>query len=171
MRRILLVEDNELNRDLMLRRLTKRGFNASLADNGKSALEWIHSHTVDLVLLDVEMPDMNGLEVLGILRKTYTPAQLPIIMVTGKSSSDDVVAALAAGANDYVTKPIDFPVVLARIQTQLSRKHAEEALRESEERYAQEATDLLAARHRWPTSKPGSGDHWPVSAARIAIAR
>jgi diguanylate cyclase (GGDEF)-like protein/PAS domain S-box-containing protein len=125
-----------MNRDLMLRRLSKRGFNACLAENGKNALEWINSHPVDLVLLDVEMPDMNGLEVLRILRQTYSPAQLPIIMVTGKASSDDVVAALAAGANDYVTKPIDFPVVLARIQTQLSRKHAEEALRESEERYA-----------------------------------
>lgn len=133
---LLVVDDDTVNRDLMLRRLSRRGFEASLASNGQGALEWINSHPVDLVLLDVEMPDMNGVEVLKILRQTYTPAQLPIIMVTGKTSSNDVVAALAAGANDYVTKPIDFPVVLARIQTQLSRKHAEEALRESEERYA-----------------------------------
>jgi diguanylate cyclase (GGDEF)-like protein/PAS domain S-box-containing protein len=133
---LLIVDDDAMNRDLMMRRLMRRGFDASQASNGRGALDWIQTHPVDLVLLDVEMPDMNGVEVLGILRQTYTPAQLPIIMVTGKSSSDDVVAALAAGANDYVTKPIDFPVVLARIQTQLSRKHAEEALRESEERYA-----------------------------------
>jgi diguanylate cyclase (GGDEF)-like protein/PAS domain S-box-containing protein len=133
---LLVVDDDTMNRDLMLRRLTRRGFEASLASDGKSALEWINANRVDLVLLDIEMPDMNGIEVLKILRETYTPAQLPIIMVTGKASSDEVVEALAAGANDYVTKPIDFPVVLARIQTQLSRKHAEEALRESEERYA-----------------------------------
>jgi diguanylate cyclase (GGDEF)-like protein/PAS domain S-box-containing protein len=133
---LLVVDDDTMNRDLMLRRLTRRGFNASLAGNGSEALDWIMAHRVDLVLLDIEMPDMNGIEVLKILRQTYTPAQLPIIMVTGKAGSDDVVAALAAGANDYVTKPLDFPVVLARIQTQLSRKHAEEALRESEERYA-----------------------------------
>ena len=133
---LLIVDDDDMNRDLMLRRLSKRGFNAYPAGNGQGALEWINSNRADLMLLNVEMPDMSGLEVLKALRKTYTPAQLPIIMVTGKSSSDDVVAALAAGANDYVTKPIDFPVVLARIQTQLSRKHAEEALRESEERYA-----------------------------------
>jgi diguanylate cyclase (GGDEF)-like protein/PAS domain S-box-containing protein len=133
---LLVVDDDSMNRDLMLRRLSKRGFNAYLAEDGKAALERIKSHHVDLVLLDVEMPDINGLDVLKALRQTYSPAQLPIIMVTGKASSDDVVAALAAGANDYVTKPIDFPVVLARIQTQLSRKHAEEALRESEERYA-----------------------------------
>ena len=133
---LLVVDDEAMNRDLMLRRLSKHGFDAHLANNGQCALEWISSHSVDLVLLDIEMPDMNGLEVLKTLRKTYSPAQLPIIMVTGKSSSEDIVIALASGANDYVTKPIDFPVVLARIQTQLSRKRAEEALRESEERYA-----------------------------------
>ncbi|NLT68151.1 MAG: EAL domain-containing protein [Acidobacteria bacterium] len=133
---LLIVDDDTANCDLMLRRLRKRGFEASLASDGRSALEWINSHQVDLVLLDVQMPDMDGVQVLKTLRQTYTPAQLPIIMVTGKASSDDVVSALAAGANDYVTKPIDFPVVLARIQNQLSRKRAEEALRESEERYA-----------------------------------
>jgi diguanylate cyclase (GGDEF)-like protein/PAS domain S-box-containing protein len=133
---LLIVDDDTLNRDLMHRRLTKRGYNVSLVGDGQGALVWIGSHRVDLVLLDVEMPDMNGLDVLKVLREKYTPAQLPVIMVTGKISSDDMVSALAAGANDYVTKPIDFPVVLARIQTQLSRKHAEEALRESEERYA-----------------------------------
>ena len=134
--KLLVVDDDSPNRDLMVRRLLKCGFEASQADSGKNAIEWIHSHTVDLVLLDVEMPEMSGLDVLATLRQTYTPAQLPIIVVTGKSGSDDVVSALAAGANDYVTKPIDFPVALARIQTQLSRKLAEEALRESEERYA-----------------------------------
>jgi diguanylate cyclase (GGDEF)-like protein/PAS domain S-box-containing protein len=134
--RLLVIDDDGLNRDLMVRRLCKRGFAASDADGGKAALEWIQANSADLVLLDVEMPGMSGLEVLTSLRQSYTPAQLPVIMVTGKSGSEDVVTALAAGANDYVTKPVDFPVVLARIQTQLSRKFAEDALRESEERYA-----------------------------------
>ncbi len=134
--KLLVVDDDGLNRDLMVRRLSKRGYQACDADGGKNALEWIQSNNVDLILLDVEMPEMSGLEVLTALRKTYTPAQLPVIMVTGKSGSEDVVSALEAGANDYVTKPVDFPVALARIQTQLSRKLAEEALRESEERYA-----------------------------------
>jgi diguanylate cyclase (GGDEF)-like protein/PAS domain S-box-containing protein len=133
---LLIVNDGAANRDLMLQRLSKRGFNISRADNGRRAIEWIASHRVDLVLLDIEMPDMNGLEVLQILRKKYNSAQLPVIMVTNKAGNDDIGLALAAGANDYVAKPIDFPVVLTRIQTQLSRKHAEEALRESEERYA-----------------------------------
>jgi diguanylate cyclase (GGDEF)-like protein/PAS domain S-box-containing protein len=133
---LLLVDDEPINRDLMSRRLSRRGFSPALACSGKEALEWIETHPVDLVLLDVEMPGMSGLEVLKEIRRKNSPAQLPVIMVTGKSSSEDIVTALAAGANDYVTKPIDFPVVLARIQNQLSRKHTEKALRESEERYA-----------------------------------
>ena len=153
---MLVVDDEPMNRDLMARRLSRHGFNASFACSGKEALEWIGSHAVDLVLLDVEMPDMNGLEVLKEIRKTYSPARLPVIMATGISSSEDMVAALAAGANDYVTKPIDFPVVLARIQNQLSRKHAEKALRESEERYA------LAAR----AANDGLWD-WDLVAGKI----
>jgi diguanylate cyclase (GGDEF)-like protein/PAS domain S-box-containing protein len=133
---LLIVDDDSMNRDLMLRRLSKRGFNVTVADNGKNALDWIQSHGVDLVLLDVAMPDMSGMEVLKRLRQKFSPSRLPVIMITDKLESGDVVAALAGGANDYVTKPIDFQTVLARIQNQLSRKHAEEALRESEERYA-----------------------------------
>ncbi len=133
---LLVVDDDSLNREMMIRRLSRRGFTVSSAENGATALNWVKHNKVDLVLLDIEMPGTSGLEVLGSLRQLYTPAHLPIIMVTGKISSDDVVQALNIGANDYITKPIDFPVVLARIQTQLSRKHAEEALRESEERYA-----------------------------------
>ncbi len=133
---LLVVDDDPMNRDLMVRYLSKRGFQALPMISSSSALEFVKSHPVDLMLLDIEMPGMNGLDLLRLLRKTHTPSQLPIIMVTGRSNSDDAVTALGAGANDYVTKPIDFPVILARIQTQLSRKHAEEALRESQERYA-----------------------------------
>ena len=91
---------------------------------------------MDLVLLDVEMPEISGLDALQTLRGCYSPIQLPIIMVTAKDQSEDIVKALNLGANDYLTKPIDFPVALARIRTQVSLKKAEEALRESEERYA-----------------------------------
>jgi diguanylate cyclase (GGDEF)-like protein/PAS domain S-box-containing protein len=134
--KLLVVDDDEWNRDLMVRRLSKRGLEVVSASSGKDALEWIDSKGTDLVILDVDMPEMDGFEVLTILRKSFTPAQLPIIMATGKTASNDVVKALESGANDYVTKPIDFLVLMARIQTQLSRKQAEEALRKSEERYA-----------------------------------
>jgi PAS domain S-box-containing protein len=82
------------------------------------------------------MPEVTGLDALRSLREAYTPIELPIIMVTAKNQSDDIVKALEMGANDYLTKPIDFPVALARIGTQLAHKKAQEALRESEERYA-----------------------------------
>src|SRR5204862_7848227 len=96
----------------------------------------VKQDAVDLVLLDIEMPGISGLDALQKLRERYSAAELPIIMVTAKAQSDDVVRALDLGANDYLTKPIDFPVAVARIGTQLSHKHAQEALKESEERYA-----------------------------------
>src|SRR5262245_23241417 len=82
------------------------------------------------------MHDLDGMTVLSLLRQQYSASAFPVIMVTANNDSADMVAALELGANDYVTKPLDFPVVLARIRTQLARKRAEEALRESEERYA-----------------------------------
>ena len=133
---LLIVDDNEMNRDLLSRRLERKGYAVSVAENGHKTLEWVGQYDVDLVLLDIEMPGTSGLEVLKTLRQTYSPNQLPVIMVTAKVQSRDIVDALSLGANDYVTKPIDFPVALARIKTQLSHKRMVEALRESEERYA-----------------------------------
>ena len=134
--RLLIVDDNELNRDMLARRLTRKGYEIVLADSARQLPQRIKEDAIDLVLLDIEMPDVSGLEALKTLREAYSPIELPIIMVTAKNQSDDVVKALNLGANDYVTKPIDFAVALARIGTQLSHKRAQEGLRESEERYA-----------------------------------
>ena len=134
--RLLIVDDNELNRDMLARRLARKGYEILLADSARQLPQRVKEDAIDLVLLDIEMPEISGLEALKILRETYTPIELPIIMVTAKNQSEDVVKALDLGANDYVTKPIDFAVALARIGTQLSHKRAQEGLRESEERYA-----------------------------------
>jgi diguanylate cyclase (GGDEF)-like protein/PAS domain S-box-containing protein len=133
---LLVVDDTEFNRDVLARRLVQRGFVVDTAANGAEALELASTGRYDLVLLDVEMPEMSGLEVLTRLRETRSRTELPVIMVTGRVASADVVEALGLGANDYVTKPIDFAVALARINTQLSHKRAVADLRESEERYA-----------------------------------
>jgi diguanylate cyclase (GGDEF)-like protein/PAS domain S-box-containing protein len=134
--RVLIVDDNELNRDMLARRLTRKGYEVLLVDSARQMLQCLKEEAVDIVLLDIEMPEISGLEALKTLRETYSPIELPVIMVTAKNQSDDVVKALDLGANDYVTKPIDFAVAVARIGTQLSHKRAQEALKESEERYA-----------------------------------
>jgi diguanylate cyclase (GGDEF)-like protein/PAS domain S-box-containing protein len=134
--RLLIVDDNEMNRDMLARRLARKGYVIGLAESAKELLPRVKEDGIDLVLLDIEMPEVTGLDALQSLREAYSPIELPIIMVTAKNQSDDIVKALEMGANDYLTKPIDFPVALARIGTQLSHKRAQEALRESEERYA-----------------------------------
>src|ERR1700687_4784239 len=134
--RLLIVDDNEMNRDMLARRLARKGYVIELADNAKELLQRVKQDAVDLVLLDIEMPEISGLDALKTLREQYSAADLPIIMVTAKTQSDDIVRALDLGANDYLTKPIDFPVAVARIGTQLSHKKAQEAWKESEERYA-----------------------------------
>jgi adenylate cyclase len=121
---LLVVDDQEINRDMLSRRLARRGYTVAAAEDGPQALEMITTQKFDLVLLDIMMPKISGLEVLRILRARYPAADLPVIMATAKDQSRDVVEALQLGANDYVTKPFDFPVVLARIQTQLSLRRA-----------------------------------------------
>jgi diguanylate cyclase (GGDEF)-like protein/PAS domain S-box-containing protein len=133
---ILVVDDQETNRDLMRRRLELKGYKIDTADSGTTAINCMATRDYDLIMLDVEMPGMTGFEVLAAIRATRSRLQLPVIMVTGRTQSEDVIKALTLGANDYITKPIDMPVAAARIQTHLSLKWTDEALQKSEERYA-----------------------------------
>jgi diguanylate cyclase (GGDEF)-like protein/PAS domain S-box-containing protein len=133
---LLVVDDNEMNRDMLSRRLQRQGYAVTVSDNGAEALALIEKQTFALVLLDIEMPGLSGFEVLKKVRSRYSAIELPVIMVTARQQSRDMVEGLSLGANDYVTKPVDFPVAIARIETQLARRAAERALRESEERYA-----------------------------------
>jgi len=126
--RLLIVDDVPDNRELLARRFAQHGFDSVKAESGRSALRAIEAEPFDTVLLDVTMPDMDGLEALAKIRAQFSPAELPVIMVTGRAESTDVVKALTAGANDYVTKPIDFAVVQARVQAQVARKRAEDTL-------------------------------------------
>ncbi|GIX45917.1 MAG: two-component system response regulator [Candidatus Tectimicrobiota bacterium] len=133
---LLVVEDDELHRDMFCKRLQREGFSVFAVANGQQALAAVERQKFDLVLLDVSMPGLDGFAVLQLLRQRFSASQLPVIMVTAQQASADTVRALELGANDYVTKPLDFAVALARIRTQLARQRAEEALRYSEERYA-----------------------------------
>jgi adenylate cyclase len=127
--RLLVVDDNELNRDMLSRRLGGRGFVVDIAEDGERALARIEQRAFDLVLLDVMMPGLSGIDVLRHLRERWPESDLPVIMATARDSTEDVVEALRLGANDYVTKPLDFPVVLARIETQLALKRQKQEIR------------------------------------------
>lgn len=135
-RQILVVDDIEENRDLLQRRLERRGYTVTVADCGEDAIDIVAKGGIDLVLLDIMMPGMSGPETLERLRSDSDRGSLPVIMVSAKSESEDVVHALEMGANDYISKPIDFPVAFARIETHLTLKSADDALRSSEERFA-----------------------------------
>ncbi len=131
--RILVVDDVADNREILTRRLVRRNFEVVEAVGGEDALAKIAASSFDIVLLDIMMPDLTGNEVLQRVRADPAHSDLPVIMVTAKSQSDDMVSSLALGANDYITKPVDFEVALARINGQLERKRrADETLREKQ---------------------------------------
>jgi len=133
---LLLVDDDPTNQDLLSRRLKRAGYATEVAGSGYEALDVLARREVELVLLDSMMPGLSGIDLLRQLRLRFSPARLPIIMVTALGESERVVEALSLGANDYISKPVDFPVALARIKAQIERKRAEDTVRESEERYA-----------------------------------
>jgi diguanylate cyclase (GGDEF)-like protein len=130
---LLIVDDIAENRAILARRFGRQGFRTIEAETGKQALNLISETRFELVLLDVMMPGLNGIEVLKQIRQHLAPMQLPVIMVTAKADGSDVAEALEAGANDYVTKPVDFAAALARVKTQLERKKAREQLNRANE--------------------------------------
>jgi DNA-binding response OmpR family regulator len=161
---LLIVDDDDDGRELMSRRLQHEGWTTRQADGGESALEAVRAGGVDLVLLDLAMPGMDGRQVLKALRSTRSAAELPVIMVTAFSDSEDVVEALGHGANDYVTKPIDFPVAVARIEAALRTRR--EASPPSPVTLAEVGIGtVLGGRYRLE-SRIGTGNHGAVYRAR-----
>ena len=120
----------------MVRLLSRSGLEAHWVQSGASALAWIEKNRVDLVLLDADITGPDALDVLRSLRMRCDPVRLPVVLIAGRSGGCDSGEALDCGANDYITRPVDFAIAQARIRTLLSRKRAEEALRKSEQRYA-----------------------------------
>lgn len=132
--KLLVVDDDEDNRHMLSRRLARRGYSVDVAQDGLDAMEKIRTAHYDLVLLDQMMPGLSGLDLLRLLRATYSPSDLPIIMVTAVDQGETAVEALNGGANDYIVKPIDMPVIAARIQAQLARSKADRAVRDNQQR-------------------------------------
>ena len=121
MAKILLVEDNEMNRDMLSRRLTRHGHAVTIAVDGQQALDLVHADPPDIVLMDMSLPVLDGWEATRRLRADPLTQHVPVIALTAHAMPADRDKALAAGCNDYATKPIDLPALLALIAAVLAR--------------------------------------------------
>jgi sigma-B regulation protein RsbU (phosphoserine phosphatase) len=142
---LLVVDDNETNRNNLSQLLRLHRYEVVGSQNGQEALKLLQRQPFDLVLLDIMMAGLSGLEVLKELRTRHPATELPVIMTTARSGSEDIIQALRLGANDYITKPIDVPVLVARIQTHLSLRHAVQRVLRLEEHLSQRNEELSAA--------------------------
>jgi serine/threonine protein kinase len=118
--KILVVDDNRINRDVLARRLRLEGYDVLTADSGRSALDTVEREEVSLMLLDMMMPEMDGIAVLEELRRTRGGLDLPVLVVSADDDTPQMVAALDLGANDYLTKPINFDLLLAKARRHLA---------------------------------------------------
>ena len=121
MAKILLVEDNEMNRDMLSRRLKKRGHEVSLAVDGKQAVDMATSENPDIILLDMGLPVMDGWEAAKHLKQSEKTRPIPIIALTAHAMAGDREKAMEAGCDDYDTKPVDIKRLLSKIEAQLAR--------------------------------------------------
>jgi two-component system, cell cycle response regulator DivK len=120
MARILLVEDNELNRDMLTRRLARRGYQVETAADGKQGLEMAGSSSPDLILLDLSLPEMDGWQVLQQLKQDPKMRSIPVMALTAHALVTDRVRALQEGFDDYDIKPIELPRLLQKVETLLN---------------------------------------------------
>lgn len=121
MARILLVEDNELNRDMLSRRLIKRGHEVAIAVDGAQGVEMARVDSPDLILMDMSLPVLSGWEAASELKADDKTKAIPVLALTAHSMSGDRERALAAGCDDFDTKPIDLPRLLEKIDKLLAR--------------------------------------------------
>jgi two-component system, cell cycle response regulator DivK len=120
--KILLVEDNEMNRDMLSRRLQRRGYDVSVAEDGRRGLEIAQKLLPDLILLDMSLPEMDGWEAASHLKAEKTTQHIPIIALTAHAMTSDRDRAFAAGCNEFDTKPIEFQRLLGKIEKLLPDK-------------------------------------------------
>lgn len=120
--RILVVDDTESNRDMLSRRLERRGFTVETAKNGREALDMIRSGSFDLVLLDIMMPELNGYEVLKQMKEDEELQYIPVVMISAIDDVESVVKCLELGADDYLPKPFNPTLLRARVESTLAKK-------------------------------------------------
>ncbi|MHB1561983.1 MAG: response regulator [Isosphaeraceae bacterium] len=126
MPRILLVEDNEMNRDMLSRRLSRKGYEVSIAIDGQQGLSMALRGEYDLVLLDMSLPELDGWEVVRRIRSDPRGRTLPVIALTAHAMAGDREKALQAGCDEYDSKPVEFPRLVARIEALLASQSSAE---------------------------------------------
>ena len=119
--RILLVEDNEMNRDMLSRRLVRKGFDVQIAVDGKQGVDMATAGEYDLILMDMSLPEIDGWEATRQLRAAQGSERIPIIALTAHAMAGDREKALEAGCDDYDTKPIELPRLLSKIESLLGQ--------------------------------------------------
>ncbi|HXH08671.1 MAG TPA: response regulator [Alphaproteobacteria bacterium] len=140
--RILIADDNPMNLDILRARLASHGYEILLARDGAEALEVAMEKLPDLILLDIMMPKMDGIEVCQRLKANGFLPFMPIIMVTAKAGSQDIVAGLEAGADEYLTKPVDQAALVARVKSMLRIKALHDTVQEQAARLEAQALQL-----------------------------
>jgi len=127
--KILVVDDNEMNRDMLSRRLQRQKYHVDVAENGVRAIEMMRAAPYDLVLLDIMMPKMNGYEVLETVKADGDLKDIPIIMISAVDDLDSVVKCIEMGAEDYLFKPFNPVLLKARVGASLDKKRQADAAR------------------------------------------
>ena len=120
-RKILIIEDNDMNRDMLSRRLERRGFEVSVAADGRQGIDKAQAVLPDLILLDLSLPEIDGWEVARRLKGGQSTSKIPIIALTAHAMTGDRDEAIAAGCNDYDTKPIEFQRLIGKIEGLLGK--------------------------------------------------
>jgi CheY-like chemotaxis protein len=160
--RLLIVDDNEINRDVLARRLGRQGYTTAAAENGRKALEMVRTQKFDLLLLDIMMPEMNGYEVLRHLKADPRLREIPVIMISALDAMESIVRCIKLGAEDYLPKPFDPVLLRARIGASLEKKR----LRDQEIEYLRNVDHVTAA-----AAAVEDGEFDPETLAQVATRR
>ena len=157
---ILLVDDNPQNLQVLGKLLREQNYKIEFAVNGKSALDWLKNQHFDLILLDINMPGLNGFEVCRIIRQDIAIQDIPIIFLSAESERESILKGFEVGAQDFVIKPFDSRELLARVKTQLDLKSKTEKLEKVNEWLAKKIDNWLKV----SLTKPGRNETDDLSA-------
>ena len=151
---ILVIEDDASVCELLYSSLTKSGYRVSVAQRGEAAMDQIEQDPPDLVVLDLNLPGMSGLDVCRVMRQDPWMSKIPVLMLTGKSEEDDIVVGLEVGADDYMTKPYGLRELLSRVRALLRRAYGELSAASANQLYAADLVIDLDQGQVWRGQQP-----------------